>query len=853
MKPMKKSIKVLSILCLFWAMATAAIAQNIHVYVVESQTGDSVSNANARYQKEKVTAVADASGHLTIKRINGSMLTVSSVGYKERKVKINQDTPDTITVVLLTDSRRLGEVVVKAKRRHKYTRKDNPAVELMKRVIAAKKRTHLENNDFYRYDKYQKLTFAINDLHPEELETGIYKKQPWLRDQVEMCEYNNKLILPVSVDETLTEHIYRKNPRDEKDIVKAQSTKGVNSLVQTGEALNTILKDVFQDIDLYDDQINLLQTRFPSPIGPTAIAFYHYYIDDTCYVDQDRCIRLQFMPANLQDFGFRGELYVLDDSTLHVRKCDMQLPAGTGVNYVEAMRIQLEFNKLQNGDWALTKDNMMVEIHVNKLISNAVIIRNTDLSNYSFESIENKLFRGKAKVKYDPNSKMKGEEYWAEHRAGELTKSEKNMGGFIKRLSQQRAVKWVVFGIKAFVENFIETGHDSIKSKIDIGPINTIVSKNYTDGIRLRASARTTASLNPHWFAEGFYAYGLDSKKHYYDAKVTYSFNKPNYQPLEFPMRKISLESTFDAMSFSDRNLIHNKDNIFMTFRPATVTKMFFYKRQTLAYTWETDYGLAIAAHLQRESNQPTGTLIYETMQGVQLPKVRFSEISLGLDYRPGQTFINSKQMRIEANFDAPQFLLKHTMGLNHFLGGQYKYNHTEMAAYKRLWLGSWGNFDMRLKAGAEWNKVPYFLLIMPPVNTSFFEHQGTFNLMEDMEFLNDRYVQFNLAWVMNGKIFNRIPLLRKLKWREYFAFKGMWGKLTDKNNPFLEQNANDPVLLKFPEGVRTMGKDPYLELVVGVHNIFKFLEIDYVRRLTYTNFPGIDKNGIRFGVNVVF
>ena len=145
----------------------------------------------------------------------------------------------------------------------------------MRRVIAAKKQTHLENHDYYQYDKYQKVTMALNNLTPDDLESSFFKKAPWLLSQVETCLYNKKLILPISVDETLTQHIYRKNPKDMKDIVLGQSTKGMSKLIQTGEAMNTIVKDLFKDINLYDDQIDLLQKRFPSPIGSTAISFYH--------------------------------------------------------------------------------------------------------------------------------------------------------------------------------------------------------------------------------------------------------------------------------------------------------------------------------------------------------------------------------------------------------------------------------------------------------------------------------------------------------------------------------------------------------------------------------------------------
>ena len=825
----------------------------LQCYVVDWQTGDSIPYANAVYRNLKLGASSDANGHFSIARKVGEQLTITAIGYKPRHIKITAHTSRELKVTLIADSKQLQGIVVKAKRRHKYSRKDNPAVELMRRVIAAKKQTHLENHDYYQYDKYQKVTMAINNLTPDELEGSMFKKAPWLLDQVETCPYNNKLILPISVDETLTQHLYRKSPRDEKDIVLGQSTKGISKLIQTGEALNTIVKDLFKDINLYDDQIDLLQKRFPSPIGSTAISFYHFYIDDTVYVNQDQCIRLQFMPANQQDFGFRGELYVLNDSSLHVKKCDMQLPANTGVNFVDAMKFQQEFTKLSNGEWALTTDNMIAELKLTDLLQRAIVIRTTGMTNYAFAPIEDKQFKGKAKIIYDANAKMRDNEFWVAHRTTQLTKSEAGMDSFIKRMASTKHFKWVIFASKALIENFIETGSEDKPSKFDIGPVNTFISKNFVDGIRLRASARTTAKFNPHWFFEGYYAYGTRSRRNYYGAKVTYSFNKPEYQPIEFPIRTISFESTSDVESPSDKYLKHNKDNIFMTFRPIKVEQMYFVNRQKINFMWETDYGLATSFEFRTESNKPTGKLVYEKMDGTLVDKLRVSEVSLGFNYRPGQSYVNSKQQRMAVNLDAPEFNIKHTMGIKHFLGSDFNTNLTEVSIYKRFWLGSWGHVDTRVQGGAQWNKVPFQFLITPPVNTSYFEHQGTFNLMKGLEFLNDRYAQFNLAWDLEGKIFNRIPLIKKLKWREYVAFKGMWGHLTDKNNPYLPQNANDTELYKFPVDTRVMTRDPYMEFVVGVHNIFKFLEVDYVRRLTYTHAPGISKNGIRFGFNLVF
>ena len=576
MNQMRNLTKRIFSVVLLLTMTTIAMAQKIQGYVVDQQSGDSIPYANARYAGTKSGASSDESGRFTVERINGSTLTVTAVGYKPRKVKISEKTPDVLHVTLIADSKRMEEVVVKAKRRHRYSRKDNPAVELMRRVIAAKKRTQLENHDYLQYDKYQKLTMAVNNIKPEELESNFFKKSPWLLEQVEVCPYNQKLILPVSVDETLTQHIYRKNPKDQKDIIQGQSTKGISKLIQTGEMINTVVKDVFTDIDIYDDQIRLLQSQFPSPIGSTAISFYHFYIDDTTYVDKDQCIRLQFMPANQQDFGFRGELYVLNDSSLHVRKCDMQLPANTGVNFVDAMKIQQEYKQLDNGEWVLTTDNMVAELELTDLFQRAIVIRSTRLNNYSFAPIDNKLFKGKAKITMASDAKLRDENYWNQHRQVQLTGSEANMNGFIKKMSQSKDFKWVMFASKVLIENFIETGNEKHPSKFDIGPVLTFVSSNYIDGLRLRMAGRTTAKLNPHWFGEGYYAYGTKTHKSYYGAKVTYSFVKPEYHPIEFPSRYISFESTYDLMAPSDKFLKNHKDNVLMAIKPKKSKEYYF-------------------------------------------------------------------------------------------------------------------------------------------------------------------------------------------------------------------------------------------------------------------------------------
>lgn len=822
-------------------------AQKISGVVVDAETGDTLLYPSASYKGHHVAVSGNAMGAYTIQRHNGWQLTFSAVGYKSKTVNVTASTPSVLNVKLKPDTKQLSEVVVKSKR-GKYSRKDNPAVELMRRVIEAKKKTDLENHDFLQYSKYQKITLAVNDIKPSDLDSGFFAKKQWLIDQIETSPFNHKLILPVSVDETVTQHIYRKDPKTEKSIIKGQSSTGVNQLIQTGDILNVALKDVFTDVDIYDDYVRLLQYPFVSPIGKNAIGFYRYYIQDTVYVDRDLCYHLEFLPNNQQDFGFRGELYILADSSLHVKRCDLTIPRRSDVNFVENLHVSQQYTKLANGEWALTVDDMIVEMKLARAFGNFLVTRVTRLSDYAFDEIPRQLFKGKAKERKEADAMMRDEAFWNQYRSVELTKSESSMDAFIHRIEQLKGFKYFIFAGKALIENFVETGDVNHPSKFDIGPVNTMISKNFIDGYRFRLSGQTTANLNKHWFASGYIARGMDSKKTYYDGQLTYSFNKKEYLPREFPKRTITFSSSYDVMAPSDKYMPTDKDNVFTAFKWTTVDKMMFYNRQKLAFEYEQEWGLKTLAYIKREVNEAAGNIEF----GRQ--KLNTTELSLQLQLAPGRTYINTKQRRLPINLDAPVFGLGHTLGIKGFLGGDYRYNLTEASIYKRFWVGSWGKIDTYLKAGAQWNKVPFPLLIMPAANLSYIVEDGTFNLINNMEFLNDRYASLDVSWDLNGKILNRIPLLKKLKWREYIGVKCLWGDLTDKNNPMLPENVGDPELWQFPQGSYVMDpKRPYVELVAGVHNIFKLLHVEYVRRLNYKYLPTAHKDGIRFMVRMTF
>ena len=835
-------------------------AQNIQGVVTDSLTNDPIPYLSVFYEGKGVGSITDNDGHYKVETRKGwNKLTFSAVGYVTKVVNIIPGVTKNLNVRMRPDDIMLDEVVVKPKR-EKYSRKNNPAVELMKKVIAHKNNNKLSENDYYQYNKYQKITMSLNDVTPEMLEKGMYKKMPFLKDQIELCEETNKFILPISVDETASQKIYRKHPKSEKTIIKGMSSTGVNELFATGDMLSTVLKDVFTDVNMYDNDIRLLQYPFISPISSSdAISFYKFYIMDTTFVDKDKCFHLTFVPNNSQDFGFTGHLYVLADSSYTVKKCTMNLPKKSGVNFVDNMDIIQEFEQLPNGEWVLKTDDMIVEMTLMKIMQGFQIRRTTRYSDYAFDELPQQLFKRKGAEIKEADAMMRGDDFWNQYRPVPLTQTESSMDMLVKRLEQMPGFKYVIFVLKAFIENFVETGTKDNPSKVDIGPVNTMISNNYIDGLRLRMSAQTTANLNPHLFLKGYYAYGFKDHRSKYMGEVEYSFNKKEYLPREFPKNSITFSYQYDVMSPTDKFLKTDKDNVFVSFKTSTVDQMSYVRNIALKYENETQFGLKTTVEVKHSTDEPTGGLAYITNddQKTLVPEIQTMEASLAFRYAPGETFVNTKQRRIPVSFDAPVFTLSHTTGFKGVLGGEYNFNLTEVGLYKRFWFSSWGKIDMFVKGGAQWNKVPFPLLIMPAANLSYILQRETFNLINNMEFLNDRYASLDVSWDLNGKIFNRIPLLKKLKWREAIGFKMLYGHLTDKNNPM--KHPGDSELFLFPtrDGRPTSfvmdPKTPYMECSVGIHNIFKILHIDYVRRLNYLDHPDANKWGVRFMVMMTF
>lgn len=756
--------------------------------------------------------------------------------------------------------RELKEVLVKPKRQ-RYKRKGNPAVELMRKVIAAKANHELERNDFVRYNKYQRITTALDNITQEMVDSVKLLQKPLLRRQIEFCEQTGKFILPFNYSETVTQHLYRRNPQLERNYVLGTNSEGITDLIPIGDNINQVLTSVFTDVNIYDDQLMLFERKFTSPLSSrAAISFFQFFIEDTVKVDGHEAIQLNFVPQNPQDFGFSGRIWILHDGTYRVYKCILNLPLRSSVNWVNNLVIEQKFTDLPNGQRVLQTDDLFAELGILKKHRQLVLHRSTNYTQISTDSIPDIYFLPKDKRR-EGTYEIKDSAFWASHRVDTLSWGESGMKGMSDRMHEVTDNNFWMYLARSIIVNNFETSSGVNRSRFDIGPVMSMVSKNFIDGWRFRLGGQTTANLMPHLFFKGYAAYGVGSRRWYGMGEVEYSFLRKKYSPIEFPRNSITLQWQSDVFSPGDLMWQNgrDKDNAWTSFKWTSVEHMMFQRQWLARYEVETNNHLGIKLQFKHSRITPCGALFYQrldsphpayTTTADDVHHLRTSEITLSLRWAPGEEIINSRHRRQYVNHNNPVFALSHTFGIKGLFGSDYRYNTTELTAYERIWLNSYGRIDLNFRGAIAWNKAPFPLLLMPVANNSYIITRDMFYMIQNLEFVNDRYASLQVQWDLSGKLLNRIPLLKKLKLREVIGFKMLYGHLSDKNNPDLNPGDHDLFYMPSLHGqsiVHTMSHTPYMEFSVGLHNILKCIRIDYVRRLNYLNYPGVKKHGVRF------
>ena len=827
--------------------------------VKDSITGEPLPFVSVYFDGSTIGAMTDDNGTFTLQNNQGyTKLAAASLGYDTKFIDLKPGKKnDNLEVLLKPTAFEISEVVVKPKR-EKYTRKDNPAVELIKKVIAHKNDNRIEAKPEYQTEVYEKLSLSLDNFNPNLDKNKFLKKFKFIKNYLDTSEFNGKPILTVSVRENLSDFYYRKSPKAEKTIVRAKRMQGIDKTLDDGGGITSNLEEIFKSINIFDNNIPILLNRFVSPLSSTlATTYYHYYIMDTLDVGGDKCVDLAFVPANSESYGFTGRLYITLDGNYAVKKVLLNTPANINLNWVDKLRIEQEFKQMPDSTWVLDQENTFVNFYVVKGTQQlyAHQLRNYDNYNFNVQNADS-VFGLLGALHVLPEATAQPDTFWTHNRPIPLKEKEDALKDLLGQLRKVPAFNAIIKTAEILITGYIPTANDKKVTKFDFGPMNTTFSANHLEGFRMRVGGMTTANLNPYWFASGYLAYGTNDRKIKYDLKLTHSFTKKEYHEGENPVNNLSFIQEYDVYTPGQDFLFTSKDNIFVAWKVGEpVTKMQYIRKSVLQYEKEWLNGLTWKSWIMNQNNEAAGTLQYikrdESGNLYHIKDFTTSEIGTQLRFAPGERAYNGrsgKESVFNLSKDAPVFKLSHQLGIKGVLGGDYNYNHTEISAEKRIWLSSFGHIDAQIKAGKVWDKVPFPLLILPNTNQSITIQPEAFHMMNALEFVTDQYVSFNATYYLKGWILNRIPGIKWLRLREVLSFNMIYGGLTDKNNPTLT-----PGLFLLPDGTQPLGSTPYMECSVGLENIFKILRIDYYRRLTYLDHPDIKKGGIRIALRFTF
>ena len=845
----KGAVALFLLLAISIPLSAQYIVQGV---VTDSLTREPLSYVSVRLKNttEGTTTGSDGRFYFKTHRSEG-VLVISTVGYNEYSRLIHPARNLSYKVALSPATYALNEVLVKPKREH-YRKKDNPAVEFVRRMIEHRDDHSPNEKDFWQRDRYEKTTFALNNFDEEKQKKWLYRKFDFLTEYVDTSAVTGKPILTVSARELLATDYYRKSPHSEKQWVKGRKQAGVDDFLSK-QGMQAAINEVFKDVDIYENNISLFTNKFVSPLSRIGTGFYKYYLMDTLQIGGETCADLAFTPFNSESFGFNGHLYVTLDSTYFVKRAVLNFPKKINLNFVDYMLLEQEFKRAEDGTRLLDHESITVEFKLTEGQDGIFARRVADYSRYSFLPTEeaDKAFTKPERIIEETEALSRPETFWAENRPqAAISQQENSVDRLMAQLRGYPVYYWTEKVLSILFTGYIPTSKEA--PLFYIGPMNATISGNTLEGPRIRAGGMTTAWLNPHLFGKGYIAYGFKDERLKGLAEVEYSFKKKKEYANEFPIHSLKVRYESDVNQYGQNYLYTSKDNVFLALKREKDDRIGYYRQAEMTYTNEFYSGFSFQLTARRRTDESSYLIPFLRKDGeVYSPVKDFSTSAaeLKLRYAPNEKFFQTQWNRFPVSLDAPVFTLSHTIAGKGVLGSDYTYNHTEAGIQKRFWFSAFGYIDIITKAGKVWSKVPYPLLILPNANLSYTIQPEAYTNMNAMEFISDEYVSWDLTYYMNGNLLNRLPLIKKLKAREVFCFRGLWGHLTEKNNP---KNGGDGLYL-FPKGSYTLGKAPYMEASVGVENIFKFLRVDYVWRLNYRNHPDIQTKGIRCTMRLSF
>ncbi|WP_221393223.1 DUF5686 and carboxypeptidase-like regulatory domain-containing protein [Dyadobacter sp. NIV53] len=823
---------------------TVAQTTTIRGTIKDEKTGETLPYVSVIIPGTTMGTSADIDGKYAL-TLDGTNPTIkfTYIGYESIVKPITPGISQVMDIKMRVDASMLKEVTVKGRAR--YRNKDNPAVQLIRQVIENRDKNQMANNSFVEYEQYEKISFALSNLSNNFKEKRIFRNYQFLFQDQDSAAIGGKNILPAYMQEKLSQIYFRKDPYTKKQWVKANRRAEFDTRFVDNDGLSSYFNRLYEDINLYNNDISIATNLLLSPIANTAPTFYKFFIRDTVKTQEPWLVELGFVPRNKTDMLFEGKLFITLDGNYAVQNAYLTVNKDINLNFMRDLEARLEYEKSEDGRYHPSKTTLSMEFSLGEKSAGLYGQRVVNYKNYEINKPQaDSLYKGPAEQAiYNPDIKS-DESYWAGARHIPLERVEKDIYRNVDTLQTIPSFRRTMDITSLFLAGYKSFGI------VEVGPVNTFYSFNPIEGFRLRFGGRTTTELSKRVFFETYAAYGFKDEKWKYFLSGTYSLN--NKSVYHYPLHYIKASYQRDTKIPGQDLQFVQEDNFLLSFKRGQNNRWLYNDVYRFEYMREFPSHFSYKMGFTQWTQKPAGILTYEEtdQQGENrfIQQLSNTEVNLELRFAPKEQFYQGKLYRTPIINKFPIFTFRYGAGLKDVFNSSHSYHNFTANASKRVYLSQYGYVDLTLEGGYIIGKnLPFPLLTIHRANQTYAYQLNSYNLMNFLEFASDHYASVDVQYYLNGFVFNKLPLIKKLKLREVLSFKAVRGGLRDENNP--NKGAS---VFKFPVDelgqsvTYTLGKEPYMEGSIGIANIFKILRVDYVKRFNYLNNPNISKWGIR-------
>lgn len=811
-KKIKHFIVFFFLLCLSYQVS--AQVTKIMGKITDAETKEPVRFANVFFKGTTIGVTSDFDGNFSLETLTPSdTLVASYIGYKTQSIKVYKNRFQEINFELQPSNIDLPEVVILAG--------ENPADILFRKIIANKSRNNKKEFEAYQYEVYNKIEIDANNLTEKFQKRRIMKPFQFIYNYVDTSTINGKTYLPIFLSESLSDYYFRKSPKAEKEVIKAAKVSGIEN-----ESILQFLGDMFQHYDFYNNYISIFQKHFVSPVANFGLNYYKYYLIDSTLFENKWCYKITFKPKRKQELTFTGHFWV-HDTTFAIKSFEVKIAEDANINYINDLVLIREYDFIDGEYWMITKDQGIGDFNVfedTKTYLGFFGKKTTTYNKFVFNQIKDRKFYSlPVNVIVEDKAYQKDEEYWKQHRHDSLSKDEKTIYLMVDTLTNLPAFKTWVDIVQTLVTGYYKM------NKVEIGPYMSLLSFNAIEGARFRIGGRTTGKFNEQIRLEGHIAYGT------LDEKLKYGVGFL-YLPSKNPRRAFGGKYRYDIEQLgSSPNALREDYFLAALFRRNPADKLSMTREYNFYYEHEWFNGFINKINLLHKIIIPVGDEkieIYDDHGDIVVKEtITTSEICLDSRFAFNEKFILGDFERMSVGTKYPIFAVQYGYGIPGFFGSEYEYHKLRIGM--RHWFNllniGWSKYI--IETGKIWGTLPYPLLRLHSGNETFIFDEYAYNLMNYFEFVSDQYVSLYYTHHFDGFFLNRIPLMRKLKWREVGYVKGVIGTLSDKN-----KNYN-----KLMDITHTL-EQPYIEAGVGIENIFKIIRVDGIWRLSHLDDEHINK-----------